>query len=569
MASMRATLAVAYLLICTLSPTSAEAGVGQIRYYGYFDAYQHRLPPNTPINNLPNVEKFTNFNFVGAVADETYVSQALAHCVGRTCVQNVSSTFFGGGCNPNGTSCPIRTDAEARWNYLVDNMTPEAKSKIAAFYVFDEPNAHGATRADIDAAITMIKGSMFDNPGLGQVPRVPVIVTYAYINPMTLVTYPLDDVSVSADILAINYYCADFLPAVNALDTRLSALDFKFGPSTYFGMRRMMIFPPDYQNLGAFYCGGGANDKTNSDAELAVSQTDYYKYALGNPRVVAIMNFGLFSAPSPIPPLAPATITSYPLTTAAQKKIGSAIVGVQNLALWQLTGSGSPSFVFGNTGDYPVVGDWDGNGTDTPGVVRRQANVLMWVLSNWGNGGGPLTVFNFGNTEDFPVVGDWDGNGTDTPGLVRRGTSVLSWVLSNWGNGGGPLTLFNFGNATDTWVVGDWDNNRSTTPGVVRPSGTAWSWVLSNQSTGGGTLTQVSLGALTDTPAVGDWDGNGTDTASYIRPIDNSLIWFICNTQACSSPGWSVLGEITDVPVAGDWDGLGGAFGTSTKGYVR
>ncbi|MBP9205332.1 MAG: hypothetical protein KBG28_15285 [Kofleriaceae bacterium] len=449
---------------------------------------------------------------------------------------------------------------------LISGMSATDKSKIAAFYVFDEPNGFGVTRSDIDKAITFIKASMSN----GDVPTVPVIVNYAYINGDTGALLPLD-LSTRADILAIDYYCADFLPAVSALDSKVRSLDLKFPQSTYFETRKIMLFPPSYKNLGA-YCGSASNNKTESDAEIAASQTDYFKYALENPRVVGIMNFGLFSDPSPVLPAGtnpPASLTTYPQTTAVQKKIGSAIVGVQNLALWQLTGSGSPSFVFGNAGDYPIVGDWDGNGTDTPGVVRRQANVLMWVLSNWGNGGGPLTVFNFGNTEDFPVVGDWDGNGTDTPGLVRRGTSVLSWVLSNWGNGGGPLTLFNFGNATDTWVVGDWDNNRSTTPGVVRPSGTAWSWVLSNQSTGGGTLTQFSLGALTDTPAVGDWDGNGTDTASYIRPIDNSLIWFICNTQACSSPGWSVLGEITDVPVAGDWDGLGGAFGTSTKGYVR
>src|SRR5215204_4674311 len=70
------------------------------------------------------------------------------------------------------------------------------------------------------------------------------------------------------------------------------------------------------------------------------------------------------------------------------------------------------SFVFGTSTDRPVMGDWNGDGIDTPGVVRGNS----WYLSNTYNG----TVdrsFTYGIAGDVPVVGDWNGDGIDTPGV--------------------------------------------------------------------------------------------------------------------------------------------------------
>lgn len=81
-----------------------------------------------------------------------------------------------------------------------------------------------------------------------------------------------------------------------------------------------------------------------------------------------------------------------------------------------------------------------------------------------------------------PASGDWDGNGTVTPGVVIGAT----WYLRNRNSSGPADVLFQYGGPSDRVVTGGWDGNSSTTPAVVR--GTRW--YLRNQNSGGiGTVT--------------------------------------------------------------------------------
>ena len=82
------------------------------------------------------------------------------------------------------------------------------------------------------------------------------------------------------------------------------------------------------------------------------------------------------------------------------------------------SGPATSCFVLGNpTGDIPVTGDWDGDGTRTAGVFRSAT--ATWYLRNSNSQGGADIVVHYGNPGDNPVVGDWDGNGTDTVGVTR------------------------------------------------------------------------------------------------------------------------------------------------------
>ncbi|MBW3548070.1 MAG: L,D-transpeptidase family protein, partial [Actinobacteria bacterium] len=87
------------------------------------------------------------------------------------------------------------------------------------------------------------------------------------------------------------------------------------------------------------------------------------------------------------------------------------------------------------------VGDWNGDGIDTPGVVRG----ATWYLSNSNSGGHAHIAFAYGNAGDRPLVGDWNGDGIDTPGVVRGAT----WYLSNSNTGGHAHIAFAYGNAGD------------------------------------------------------------------------------------------------------------------------
>jgi len=79
------------------------------------------------------------------------------------------------------------------------------------------------------------------------------------------------------------------------------------------------------------------------------------------------------------------------------------------------TGVGDIVFVYGDPSDTTLMGDWNGDGTDTPGVVRNG----VWHLRNSNTTGFGEISLAYGDPGDTPVVGDWDGNGTDTPGGVE------------------------------------------------------------------------------------------------------------------------------------------------------
>ena len=78
--------------------------------------------------------------------------------------------------------------------------------------------------------------------------------------------------------------------------------------------------------------------------------------------------------------------------------------------------AGAPDITvkLGKTGDYPVVGDWDGNGTDTIGVYRNG----VFYLSNSNTTGHVDLTFAFGKAGDQPIAGDWNGDGIDTIGSI-------------------------------------------------------------------------------------------------------------------------------------------------------
>ncbi len=69
---------------------------------------------------------------------------------------------------------------------------------------------------------------------------------------------------------------------------------------------------------------------------------------------------------------------------------------------------------FGDPGDVPVAGDWHAGCGDEIGVVRG----ATWYLDN-DLGGGAETSFVFGVSGMAPMLGDFDGDGVDTPGYHR------------------------------------------------------------------------------------------------------------------------------------------------------
>jgi uncharacterized protein YkwD len=95
-------------------------------------------------------------------------------------------------------------------------------------------------------------------------------------------------------------------------------------------------------------------------------------------------------------------------------------------------GAADYSFLVGNPGDQPFVGDFDGDGVDTIGIYRPSSG---WVYLRNSNSAGPAhESFNIGTGWDFVFAGDWDGDGVDTLAAYRRSTGTVVFAAENSGN---------------------------------------------------------------------------------------------------------------------------------------
>lgn len=180
---------------------------------------------------------------------------------------------------------------------------------------------------------------------------------------------------------------------------------------------------------------------------------------------------------------------------------------------WQLrnsltSGSADSSFDFGVDGDFPVVGDFSNAGVRTVGMVRNTrhgvagSDTLEWYLRQIEGPGDPDLVIHFGQPGDTPVVGDWNGNGVHTIGVIRDNR----WMLRNSNRAGVADLDFVFGEAGDIPIVGDWNGNGTTGIGVVRGS----RWLLRNTPSSGPADHDFNFGGGNGFPVAGDWDGDGT-----------------------------------------------------------
>ena len=158
---------------------------------------------------------------------------------------------------------------------------------------------------------------------------------------------------------------------------------------------------------------------------------------------------------------------------------------------------------FGRATDVIVLGDWDGDGVDTPAAYRAGTVYLSNDLS-----GKATSTLTFGPRTLAPkdlVVGDWNGDGKD--GLAYKVAGSNRIVSTESTRGRATTSTTTFGRSTDTLVAGDWDGDGKDGIGVKRGS------VLHHRSTiRSGTAKQATIG--TGEFLVGDFDGDGKDTVA-------------------------------------------------------
>ncbi|MGH8948385.1 MAG: TolB family protein, partial [Acidimicrobiia bacterium] len=133
-------------------------------------------------------------------------------------------------------------------------------------------------------------------------------------------------------------------------------------------------------------------------------------------------------------------------------------------------------FFFGNPSDIPLAGDFDGDGCDTLSIYRPSEQ-RFYIINELGANNGGLGAadfsFLFGNPGDKPFTGDFNGDGVDTVGLHRESTGFV--YFRNTLTTGIADNEFFFGDPGDRFVSGDWGIVDGTdTPGLFRPSNTTF-----------------------------------------------------------------------------------------------
>jgi hypothetical protein len=160
-----------------------------------------------------------------------------------------------------------------------------------------------------------------------------------------------------------------------------------------------------------------------------------------------------------------------------------------------------------------VAGNWDGIGGDTVGLYDPATGI--WYLNNAFDGTAePATLIEWQGPKVGAhwqvIVGDWDGNGTDTPGLYNPRNN--RWFLYNdTDNKTVDIKVFGPQHNSPWWqaIAGDWNSTGSDKIGLYDNRTNAW--YLNNQLDGSVNDLVVVNGPQHNSPGwvplAGNWDG--------------------------------------------------------------
>ena len=223
--------------------------------------------------------------------------------------------------------------------------------------------------------------------------------------------------------------------------------------------------------------------------------------------------------------------------------------------------------------------DFDGDGRQDFSVLRfpNVAPPGVAQITYWNSNSTQGTqVVPFGNANtDFPVPGDYDGDGKDDPALYRSFTTAGSqsefWILRS--SDGVALKIL-FGLSGDQAICRDFDGDGITDLAVYRrgltPTAQAVWWIRKSTVSPGlitgpdfaipfGLTGDIVTGANGDTPVPGDYDGDGKfDLAVYRFGGFTPNNTFIIMRSSDGGVTYQQFGDFqTDYIAPGDFDGDG------------
>jgi endonuclease/exonuclease/phosphatase family metal-dependent hydrolase len=187
-------------------------------------------------------------------------------------------------------------------------------------------------------------------------------------------------------------------------------------------------------------------------------------------------------------------------------------------------------------------------------VYRPSTGVWHIVQSSTGSG----FSISWGAPEDWPVPGDYDGDGAADLAVWRPSNGVWYVLTSSSGYQSSFAVAWGSSALHDVPVPGDFDGDRRTDLAVWRPDAGTWYVKTSSSGYAAHFAVQWGLGALGDIPVVGDFDGDTRADLVVWRPSNGA--WYVKQSSTSYRTSYSVRwGAPGDVPVVGDYDGDGKA----------
>lgn len=246
--------------------------------------------------------------------------------------------------------------------------------------------------------------------------------------------------------------------------------------------------------------------------------------------------------------------------------------GVAQITYWnQNSTSGVQTASFGDANtDFPVPGDYDGDGKDDFAVYRAGATAgspsNFYILRS-SDGLGQL--IQFGVNGDQAVCRDFDGDGITDLAVFRRGAAPGAqafWWIRRSTVGltvVGQDRVVPFGttgdgtNNFDTPIPGDYDGDGKFDLAVYRFALSPANNFIILRSSDGATTFQQFGNFNTDYIVPGDYDGDGKYDLAVARTgalSTSPLVWWILNSST-GTTRTQTFGITSDSPTQGDYDG--------------
>lgn len=215
--------------------------------------------------------------------------------------------------------------------------------------------------------------------------------------------------------------------------------------------------------------------------------------------------------------------------------------------VWRLTlPDGSIREVqFGSGAGLPLAGDVDGDG-QTDLALYDSSDGSLQVDTNLDGVPEMSLTLPEPVPGGWPFLGDWDGDGRDSPAIFAL--DAAAWYF--YDEGGQLSQMLRAGAPGDIPLAGDWDGDGRDTIGVYRPvSGEV---DLENELTG--PLSGVDFYAPPDSlPVAGRWAGLELDTLAFFTGGSWQPYYWNRDGEPVMQPDGFTLGATGDRPLAGRW----------------